>query len=570
MKQTLLLILMLITVESAFSQDTTRKAWLSGAARGIVYGDQYNLQNGTDSVTPARLNSGHTMVDLTANIKPNDQTYINATLRVRNDYGGFWGGGVTFDLRQLYVKGVIANSIRYQLGDLDYKLTPYTFFNNNERAFCQPSIFNVYNDMLHYDMFYNQNNTWRQQGVAADFALEFKQLVDEIQFNFFATRQNPTDFGATSERIFYGGNITLIQSKSFDFGVNYVEMADVAGTSEDTTSLHMPVLTGTAAYHLDKEQWKLDLNAEFGNSKTSIDKDTSYKERADYFNDFSARFEHKKTGVYVHANYKDVGPKFRSPGAQSLRINYLANPLFLSRYGNDQELRQIALIDFLRDASLYNYRLSTNLQTYQPRFGNAQPYGTATPNRTGFTVMAGQEDTKNRWEVEAQYQALSEIVGQGTSALRTFNTMRLNGEVHVNEFFKSYKKSIDIEFAYWNEQTDRQGVESFENIAFTNTSYSVGVEVETIDKLSLMWGMMYVESSGNELVAVRDRNGDVIDFNPYTDNVIETINSLGIKYAFTEKSQLQFNWQMSQWNNQTNNALDYEFNQFALMYNLKF
>ena len=487
-----------------FAQDTTRKVWLSGAARGVLFGDQYSLQDGKDSITPSRLNNGHTMVDLTANIRPNQNTYINAQLRVRNDYGGFWGGGVTFDLRQLYVKGVVAKAIRYQLGDINYKLTPYTFFNNNERVFGQPQIFDVYNQMLHYDMFYNIDNTWRQQGIAADFALEFSDIIDEVQFNAFATRQNPTDFGLTSERIFYGANVTMIQSKYFNAGLNYVSIADIIGTSEDTTALRMPVLTTSGAFNYETDNWKLGLKTELGNSRAFVLKDTSFGERADYFYEIGGRFEMLSSGLYLDINYKDVGPGFRSPGAQSLRVNYLANPNFLTRYGRDQDLRQIALIDFLRDASLYNYKLSTNLQTFQPRFGNAEPYGAATPNRRGFTIKAGQVDLKDRWEVEAQYQNFSEVVGQGTTALRTYNTMRLDGELHADEFMAGYTRTIDIEFSYWNENTTRTGTEAFENVDFTNSSYSIGLEVETIEKLSVLWGIMSLESDGFEYVSLRD------------------------------------------------------------------
>ncbi|MGB0431763.1 MAG: hypothetical protein ACPGLV_14915 [Bacteroidia bacterium] len=424
--------------------------------------------------------------------------------------------------------------------------------------------------MLHYDMFYNTDNTWRQQGVAADFALLFSDIIEELQFNGFATRQNPTDFGLTSERLFYGGNITMVQSKYFNAGVNYVSMADVTGTSADTTALRMPVLTGLAAVNLDNENWKLKIASEFGNSRAFFTNDTAFGERADYFYDFGARFDLKQLGVYVDLNYKDVGPNFRSPGAQSLRVNYLGNPTFLSRYGKDQELRQIALIDFLRDASLYNYALSNNLQTYQPRFGNAQPYGAATPNRKGFTLKAGQKDADERWEVEAQYQALTEVVGQGTDALRSFNTMRVDGEIHADAFLGSYAKTIDFEFSYWNENTSRTGNETYENVDFTNTSYAIGIEVETIDKLSLLWGIMSLESTGNELLSIRNNNGDVSDFVEYNDNISESINSLGIKYQFSEKSSLQFNWQTSQWIDKNDNNLDYNLNQFALMYNLKF
>jgi hypothetical protein len=559
-----------LLVLGTVAQDTTRKVWLSGAARGVLYGDQYSPINDTDEITPNRLNSGHTMVDLTANIKPNANTYINATLRVRNDYGGFWGGGVTFDMRQLYVKGVVANAVRYQLGDINYKLTPYTFYNTDERVFCQPQIFDVYNQMLHYDMFYDMENTWRQQGVAADFSLVFSDIIEEMQFNAFATRQNPTDFGMTSERVFYGGNITMIQSKYFNAGVNYVNMADVTGTSADTTALRMPVLTVSGAFNLDKEDWKLGVSTELGNSRAYRINDTAWGERADYFYEFGARFDLKNTGIYVDVNYKDVGPQFRSPGAQSLRINYAGNPSFLTRYGRDQELRQIALVDFIRDASLYNYTLSTNLQTYQPRFGNAQPYGAATPNRKGFTLKAGQVDASERWELNAQYQSLSEIVGQGTDALRQYNTMRVDATVHADAFLGSYNRGINLEFAYWNENTNRTGTETFENVDFTNTSYSFGIEVETIEKLSILWGVMAIESSGFEYVAIRDARGDVVDFAEYDDNISESINALGLKYQFSENSSLQFNWQQSTWTDMNQNLPDYQFNQFALMYNLNF
>ena len=115
----------------------------------------------------------------------------------------------------------------------------------------------------------------------------------------------------------------------------------------------------------------------------------------------------------------------------------------------------------LRDASLYNYRLSTNLQTYLPRYGNAQPYGVATPNRRGFTLAVGQNNYKDMYDVKASYQSLSEIVGQGTEQLRQYNTMRLEATLHAASLIGSYNKDIDLEFAYWNENTTRSGEEVF-------------------------------------------------------------------------------------------------------------
>lgn len=570
MKNLTILVLLTLAACQVKAQDTTRKVWVSGAARGVIYGDDYSLQSGTDSITPSKLNSGHTMVDLTANIKPNSQTYVNAMVRVRNDYGGFWGGGVTFDMRQLYVKGVLANVVRYQLGDLDYKLTPYTFYNNEELAFTMPATFDVYQNMMHYDLFYQDENTWRQQGAAADFALEFSKVLKEMQFNFFATRQNPTDFNFTSERLFYGGNVTLLQGKYFDAGVNYVEMMDVAGTSNDTTSFHSPVTSVNAALHLPMEKWNLDVKTEFGNSAVFIDKDTSFGRQEDYFYDISGRFEYKPLALYAEVSYRDVGPKFRSPGAQSLRINYDGDPAGFQRYSKDQVLRPVSMIDLLRDASLYNYRLSGNLQNFLPRFGNAQPYGVATPNRKGYTLTVGQKDYNKYWDVEASYQNLSEIVGQGTTSLRSYQTTRLNAELHAASFFAGYNRNLNLEFNYWNESTTRSGEESFENIDFNNTSYSVGLEVETINNLNLIWGFTSLESSGTEFYSLRALDGEIVDFSEYTANVSETLMALGLRFDFSETSQLQFNWQQAKWNDQDKNLPDYQFNQFALMYNLKF
>ncbi|MBI1183246.1 hypothetical protein GC194_03165 [bacterium] len=570
MRRLLYIILLAGMFGGLHAQDTSRTVWLSGRARGVIYGDKYAPQKGNDSITPARLNSGHTLVDLSANIKPNDQTYINATVRVRNDYGGFWGGGVTFDLRQLYVKGLISHVVRYQLGDINYKLTPYTFYNSSERNFCQPKIFDVYNNMLHYDMFYYKNNTWRQQGAAVDFALQFSKLAEELQFNFFATRQNPTNFANIGERIFYGGNVTLLQSKYLNAGVNYAEMMDVAGTSSDTTLFHNQVLTGVVNAQYATKDWHFVGKTEFGNSANFITKDTNYNRIDDYFYDFNGRIENKKLGFFVDADYKNVGPKFRSPGAQSLRFNYAQTPAFLSRYGKNQDTRPISMIDFLRDASLYNYRLSPTLQVYLPRFGNAQPYGTATPNRKGYTLKVGQKAFKKWYDWEASYQNLSEIVGQGTTALRNYKTVRLNAEWHISKMMKTYRKTIDLQVAYWNENTTRKGNETFENVDFTNTSYSIGAEVETISRLSIMWGYMSLKSSGFESVAIRNSYGQVTDFSKYGDNISESINAFGLKYAFSENSSLQFNWQHCLWTDVNSLMADYQFNQFALMYNLKF
>ena len=63
------------------------------------------------------------------------------------------------------MKGLIANAIRYQVGDFSYKLTPFTFYNNHEEMYENSlDLLRTYSDIIHYDYFYF-DNTWRQQGL---------------------------------------------------------------------------------------------------------------------------------------------------------------------------------------------------------------------------------------------------------------------------------------------------------------------------------------------------------------------------------------------------------------------
>ena len=188
---------------TALAQQETRKITFVGAARAQFYGDHYQSYYEEDTVTTAKLNSGNTLVDLGINIRPNPQMEIQGMVRVRNDYGGFWGAGVSFDVRQLYVKGVAGGIVRYQLGDINYKLTPYTLWNSNQEMITGvPFLLQQQTDVVNYDHFYNNDNSWRQQGASAEVAFEFGKWIKEIGIKTVATRVKTSDFSQTNDRIF--------------------------------------------------------------------------------------------------------------------------------------------------------------------------------------------------------------------------------------------------------------------------------------------------------------------------------------------------------------------------------
>ena len=54
----------------AFAQDSNKKYWLSGSARNVINLDEIHTDD--DSLVTSKVEYGHTLVDLSANIKPND------------------------------------------------------------------------------------------------------------------------------------------------------------------------------------------------------------------------------------------------------------------------------------------------------------------------------------------------------------------------------------------------------------------------------------------------------------------------------------------------------------------
>jgi len=120
-------ILLLLSL-SALAQD--KKVEFFGAGRFSL--NNSNLTGKlieSDTTTARKQLNGATLFDLGFHIRPNAETEIKAITRVQNDLNGFWGAGINFYLRELYLRGLLLNRISYQVGDLNTRMTPYTLFN---------------------------------------------------------------------------------------------------------------------------------------------------------------------------------------------------------------------------------------------------------------------------------------------------------------------------------------------------------------------------------------------------------------------------------------------------------
>lgn len=563
--------LVLLLFAGSSLQGQSKKIWISGAARGVMYGDDYSTSAENDSLTARKLQSGHTLVDMGVNIQPSDKLLIQGMVRIRNDYGGFWGAGVSFDVRQLYIKGIIADVVGYQLGDINYKLTPYTFRNNTSRIHEREGVITSKQmRQIDYDLFYYGDNTWRQQGGAVDFALLSEKYIEEIAFDLFTSRVVASDRNLIDDRLYSGGSVRIMQSKFLKLGLQAASLYDFAGTSNSVIYMKNPVYTGTAELSHSIGNAALNLAFEGGRSKLEWEGDADAPVIEDYFYDIRAKASWENTGFSVLAGYRDVGSGFRSPGAQTMRIRYDAAPRAYQRYGNDQNLRQISILDLYRDASLYQTQIQDGLLVYDPRYDNATPYGVATPNRRGILLQAAYEDADDRWTVEAETEMLNNIVGEGTTALKNYMTTSIYAGLKAENLLGIEDRRLWLNGTWSMQNTGRSGSEDFETVDLSSMMYNLNLTVTLFGDFDVLGEWRSRQADGFDLVSVRNQYSQIITFNEYQIDYSERLWAAGVQYRFNEKTNLSLWWQNFDWKDNQGTTQNYTIDSWSLLFTMNF
>ncbi len=559
--------LMLCCSTQLFAQKD-RKVTFIGGARSVMTNNQFAVTDTllADTTTAKRNTGGYALIDLGVNIKPNKNTEIMGMFRIRNGFGGFWGSAVTFDVRQLYMKGIVANTLRYQLGDLNLKQTPFTLYNHHADAIDSlPAIFNLQRNIVNYEKFY-MNNTWRMQGANVDFGLTFKDFIKEMNFTGFLTRVNATNFSNVPERLMAGGSIDVVQSEKFRIGYNVNSVFDVLGTVKDSNVFRNNVQSLDAKFTTPLGGQLLTVAAEFGNSNYRYTLDTLAPELKDYFAHAHATIALPKYHVSTTLGYLNVGPEYRSIGAQSKDINYNALPAFYDRYTNTQGVRPLGLMDVITNDNLYNRTISSRFMTVNNVFNNAMPFGLATFNRVGFY---GKVHYKKDIDVAISYYNLSEIKGQGTLALRNFSVLKLNAMAPLHTYLKM-KNKLELQVGYMLQNTTRNSELAIENVNFKNTQATFGIRYELFKDFDLLGGFVLQNTFGDDFIADRNAYTEVTYYNQQKYDLSQQMSGLGIRYNFTPKIYISALYQQGLYIDALKANADYKINQFGIIYNMLF
>ncbi|MEL7533920.1 MAG: hypothetical protein AAFN10_21595, partial [Bacteroidota bacterium] len=410
-----LFILGLCSSELQAQTETPKNLNINGYGRTLIQRTQLGgTISETDTTTAGDLMDGEFLLDLKINATPNKNSEVQSILRLRNEFGGFFGSGMSVEVRELFARGIVGNSFRYHVGDMDLKMTPYTLFQSDAGLNVnEAEIFRARQALIDYEQFYNGDGTRRMQGAKLDFGLSAGSIIPEINLTGFFTRVRGTDFFTLPTRFVSGGTIELKNPRWGSISGNYVNTFDAISIGGFDNGIRNPVQTISADIHiLNNDNMALDFEGEMGRSSIVETQETEPFDKDDTFAEGALKLDLKPQNLQVTLGFRDVGPDFFSIGAQSNRIDLNRSKTFYNRLGNDRVTRQTSIFDINRDRNLYTYALSDVLRPYDPRFGNTQPYGRATANRRGIFLNVDYALADSAIELGAEAMQMSEIRGQ--------------------------------------------------------------------------------------------------------------------------------------------------------------
>lgn len=526
-----------------------------------------------------RVTDGEFVLDLAINATPNKVTEVQGILRLRNELGGFFGAGQSIEVRELWARGIIADIIKYRVGDMDMVMSEYTLFNPLEEGVDnRAAIFQPQRDVIYYEQFYTGNNQRRLQGAKVEMGLNFSKVLETADVQGFISRVRSTDFFNAPNRFVGGGSLNLISDRMRDsFGIkgnvilNAVYTWDDLTVGQATTGIRNGVNSLGYNFSLyESPKMLLSFEGETGFSNLNVLEDSvSVSKERGTFLDAQLSLKLKKQNLSINAGFLDIGPDFFSIGAQSKRIDFNRRMTFFNRVGPQSARRDPALFDITRDRALYTFQLSDRLMDYDPRFANVMPYGQATANRRGLQLGADWMSQDGVFDLDVQAYLLSELRGQGTSELKDFQSVRANATVNFHKL-AGWKNDYRLTLGSQFENTSRGGL-PVEQIDFSSSLIEVGLEAEVYPRLHLLAGGQFLSATGNEYLPVVRSFNDVRDFeDAYIVDETETILGAGFKYNFKETTYLTVQYQSFNFANSLNADSDFSLNQIFVLYSMNF
>jgi hypothetical protein len=557
--------------------------YVEGLGRAQIANDQLSGDIlATDTVggikkVERKNTGGYTLLDLGFNIEKKDKFYLNTILRGRNSFGLFWGEGTTFEFRKITMGGLIGSGIKYEMGDIYLEMSPYTLFlPDADYSKYESQMFGLRRSIVDYENFVNGNKRF-QQGLKSEGTLLFTKGIQKLHLAGFAARTSEITQLGSPDVIMAGASAKAVQGKYGSLGLNFISLFDLP-VATNVKELNATTFTTSInpSYKLN-EKMTFSVDAEIGGSNYSASFSDSVSENIAFSGtmlDAKANVELSNLKTKVSFGFKNVDASFRAPAAQSRRINDYGNA---NVFGNNSVStagalvqRNLMLFDRFTQENIYHQGISNTLQNFNPAFNNVNPYGAATPNRTGLQFGLTRGNQKDAFSLDVNAQMLSEIEGDVTSGgqKRTFTSLASGLLINVSKIAE-FKKDLNISIGYQMEQTNRAGNEKVE---LNSSIIDLSVSGEIVKDVDLMFGMKSYSVKGNEFVGTYQRlNYTRWLFNEVKYDSNELMMSFGGRFRFTDKSAVTLNYStIARGNALTTAKDDYKWNQLFVNYTMKF
>jgi hypothetical protein len=271
----------------------------------------------------------------------------------------------------------------------------------------------------------------------------------------------------------------------------------------------------------------------------------------------------------VSVGYLNVGPDFRSVGAQSKDIDYSATPIYFDRYTNNQILRPLSIMDVVRDESIYKSSVTSRLMTGNPLYNQVLPYGIATFNVQG--IRGGIEYSHPAgFSILLDHFHLSEIRGQGTFTLKQMIMTKLFARVDLGKL-TGFSRRFILQAGGNYQTTARKSDVDVETVDLKTMQFQGGIEFEFIKKMDLLLGLIGCNTKGNDFSPVRNEFSTIDYFIPVNYDLSQMMPAAGLRFRFLDdRIYLSGIYQTTTWKDRLKLTADYKMDQFALIFNMTF
>ncbi len=478
----------------------------------LLFGSKY-LAPGT---TAQRYRPITQYLDLKFSLNATKEMYAEATFRVENVYGGFWGSMDIYGLRRFFIQGQYP--VSFVFGDYQAKLTPFTLWAVDDERPYESRIFSDKREMNKKEL-YLLDNTWPLSGAKLQTIAELFNTID-VDVMLMGARLGENNknnyllydiasgvfipFTYQHDQYLMAGRIASGIPETLTIGINMSEIVDSkdTGTNPNAPSMDNYVYSADAEGKLKfGEGMELKVDAEYAMSNYTNNK---------FFQNYISDSALKAEGVFkfdiagigsssIGAAYSAVGLSYTAYAAQSRINDERTNPPYLTQNSTwniankpPSYILGGRVYPFTRYSPTINVNYGNasgasstgiaagmgNLLFYPIYENNTLPYGDSTPNRQCIQVKYSGNYADGILQPSLNYVMANEIVSPlpvtYTIKPRAYTVIEAGVKSEFNLFVP-----LALTVGFKSEDTNNSQAKS---IAFSSATIDAGLEATIIKK----------------------------------------------------------------------------------------